>query len=205
MQEYFDIAENDNSTLDHLMEGFQLIGFDWRYKYVNSTIITQSKLSRKSDLLGYTMMEKFPGIENTEMFKVLEECMGQRISRDIENQFYFPDDSAGWFELRIEPVPQGIFILSMDITEHKKAEHSKKEYLKGLEEMLFMTSHKLRVPIVQILGMSNLLENAKISPEELNKMIGYMKESALSLDKFTRQLTVFIDGMKKKAKDKAPA
>ncbi|MGD2066977.1 MAG: PAS domain S-box protein, partial [Candidatus Bathyarchaeota archaeon] len=109
------------STLDSLMEGCQIIGFDWRYIYVNDAIAKQGRQT-KEEMLGHTMMERYPGIENTELFTVLRRCMEERTSHQLENEFTFPDGAKGWFELRIQPVPEGIFILSVDITERKQAE-----------------------------------------------------------------------------------
>lgn len=108
-------------TLDNMMEGAQIIGFDWKYKYVNDAMARHGKYS-KEELLGNTVMEKYPGIENTEIYKVYEKCFNQRIPVHLENRFVFPDNSIGWFELSFQPVPEGIFILSIDITERKKAE-----------------------------------------------------------------------------------
>jgi PAS domain S-box-containing protein/putative nucleotidyltransferase with HDIG domain len=106
--------------LDSLLEGCQVIGFDWRYAYLNDAAAAHGRRA-KSDLLGRTMMECYPGIENTRMFALLRNCMEKRTSASIENDFIFPDGAKGWFELRIEPVPEGIMILSMDITERKEA------------------------------------------------------------------------------------
>lgn len=324
MKEFKEIDTDDNSTLDNLIEGFQLIGFDWRYLYVNKSVVDQSKLKTKKDLLGFTMMEKFPGIDNTELFKVLEECMNSRVSKTMENKFAFPDGSFGWYELRIEPVPKGIFILSIDITERKKnkaelhralevfnyaalASHeiiydwaidankvwwnenyykltgeenenklldldsrtkfihpedhdqvlksvtdflegkesywngeyrfigknnnvhhlfdrgylirdhlgkplrmigaaidisSWKENINQLEQVLFSLSHKIRQPVVNILGISNLLENELIDINELKKIIGYMRESTNSLDKYTKEMTEYVSTNKQKMENK---
>ena len=193
--------KNYYATIDNLMEGFQLIGHDWRYLYVNETVVKHSKYKSKEELLGYTMMEKYPGIEHTPMFETLELCMTGRLCKVLENEFTYPDGSKGWFELRVEPVPDGIFILSVDISERKKAELEKAEYIKGLEEVIFMTSHRVRQPISQILGFSNLLDTAHASREELKQICGYMKRAVLALDNFTRELTQVIYQMKKKAED----
>lgn len=196
-----DDTQDYQTTLDNLMEGFQLISFDWRYLYVNEAVVKQSKYS-KEDLLGSTMMERYPGIENTPMFKTLELCMRERVARNFENTFTFPDQSQGCFELRIQPVPEGIFILSVDITERKLAEKEKTAYINGLEEMIFMTSHNIRQPIAQIMGVSILLENHSHSQEELKKISLYMKQSISFLDNFTKDLTNFIHELKQKIKDK---
>jgi len=68
------------------------------------------------------MMECYPGIENTEMFGFLRRCMKEHIPHHMENEFAFPDGSKGWYELSIYAVPEGVAILSQDITEHKRAE-----------------------------------------------------------------------------------
>ncbi|MEO7768231.1 MAG: PAS domain S-box protein, partial [Ferruginibacter sp.] len=81
----------------------------------------QGKYSNE-ELLGHTMMEKYPDIESTKLFGVLQHCMWERTSQVFENEFAFPDGTKSCFELSIQPVPEGLFILSMDISERKKAE-----------------------------------------------------------------------------------
>jgi PAS domain S-box-containing protein len=112
---------NDNAILDHLLEGCQVIGFDYEYLYVNSAVVEQGR-STKGDLLGHTMMEVYPGIEQTEMFSTLQRCMRERSTAEMENEFAFPDGHSGWFMLKMEPVPEGVFILSIDISDRKQAE-----------------------------------------------------------------------------------
>ena len=109
------------NTLDFLLEGCQVIGFDWRYIYLNNAAARHGHSTRK-ELLGHTMMEVYPGIETTKMFARLQTCMDKRTSYQMDNEFTYPDGTKGWFDLRIEPVPQGIFILSLDITERKRSE-----------------------------------------------------------------------------------
>ena len=115
------IQASDRSVLDELLEGCQIVGFDYRYLYVNDVVAQQGRRS-KEELLGRTMMELYPGIETTHMFSLLERCMKERKPAALENEFTFPDGSIGWFALKIEPVPQGAFILSIDISERKRAE-----------------------------------------------------------------------------------
>lgn len=113
--------ERYRTTLDNMLEGGQIIGFDWRYLYINKATTKQGRRA-KEELLGHTMMEMYPGIEDTAVFTILRECMEKRTAHRMENEFSFPDGSKGWFELSIQPVPEGIFILSLDVTERKKAE-----------------------------------------------------------------------------------
>lgn len=185
------LFQETNSPLDHLLEGFQLIGHDWRYRYVNEAVANQGKYP-KEELLGFTMMEKYPGIDETPMFKRLYRSMQERLSDHFDNEFTYPDGTKGWFELRVHPVPEGIFILSIDITQRKIAEQSRKDYIHDLEEMIFITSHRVRKPITNILGIMHLLENSNLSLEELRITMGSLKQSIQSLDLYTRELTDHI-------------
>lgn len=112
------------STLDNMLEGAQIISSDWKYVYVNDAFAKQAKYT-KEELLGHTVMEKFPGIENTDIYKIYKRCFEERVSIHLQNEFQFPDKSIGWFELTFQPVPEGIFILSLDITERMHAEQQK--------------------------------------------------------------------------------
>lgn len=118
--------------LDAMLEGCQIIDFDWRYVYVNEVVATQGK-RKPEELLGKTMMEMYPGIEQTELFKILQKCMADREPRHLENRFDFPDGSVGWFELSIQPAQEGLFILSTDITQRKQMENNLNEVLLNLE------------------------------------------------------------------------
>ena len=188
-----------HDTLDHLLEGFQIIDFDYRYVYANNIVVTQSKFSR-DELLGYTMMEKYPGIENTEMFKTLELCMTARIAKVFENEFTYPDGSSGWFQLSMQPTEGGLTILSEDISERKKTEKEKSENLKDVERALFMTSHELRQPITQIQGLIGLLKNFVGISDELDKIIEHMEEPADALDRHSRQVTGILHSMELKTR-----
>ena len=105
-------------ALDCLEEGFQIIGRDWRYVYVNPAAARHGRRDA-SALIGKPIIEAYPGIEGTPLFDVMQECMEQRTARVLENEFTFPDGSTQWFELRIRPVPAGICIYSADI-EYRK-------------------------------------------------------------------------------------
>ncbi len=106
--------------LDSMMEGCQIIDHEWRYAYINNVAAQQGRHAPE-ELLNHTMMEMYPGIEDTDLFAVMKKCMEERISKRLENQFTFPDGSTGWYELSIQPTREGIFILSTDITGRKQA------------------------------------------------------------------------------------
>ncbi len=125
---------SDYSILDHLLEGCQVIDFDFRYIYVNDLVAKQGRKS-KEELFGHTMMEIYPGIETTPMFSMLKRCMEEREAAQFENEFSYPDGATGWFELRMEPVPEGIFILSVDISARKQAELELQKQVRRVEAL----------------------------------------------------------------------
>ena len=85
--------------------------------------------------------------------------------------------------------------------ELKEAHKLQEENIKGLQEMMYMISHELRQPVVQILGITSLFEILKNSPEEAAEMTELIRESAKSLDNYTRELTDFVYQAELKAKN----
>lgn len=86
----------------------------------------------------------------------------------------------------------------IDITKLKNADLRKVVFSKGMDEMLFMISHKVRHSIAQILGLSHLIDEETITQNEIKKIIKYMKEPAHSLELFTKELTDLMDDLKKR-------
>lgn len=120
------------NTIENLFEGFQVIDRNWRYVYVNQAAARHGR-STADRMLNRTMMECYPGIESTEMFAVLEKCMNRRVRDHIENRFDYDDGTSGWFELLIDPIPEGVSILSVDVTDRKQAEDELKRRMRELE------------------------------------------------------------------------
>ncbi len=121
------------NIFDSLLEGIQIIDFNWRYVYVNSAFASQVKTT-KEKLFGYTMMEKYPGIEQTAFFKALQKCMKDRKPQRLESEFIYAGQSSRWFDFSIEAAEEGIYIMSLDITEHKEDEKRISKAIKYLHE-----------------------------------------------------------------------
>nr|MBA3873313.1 PAS domain S-box protein [Anaerolineae bacterium] len=108
-------------VLDKMVEGVQIVSSDWRYIYINESAANQAHHT-KDELVGHTMMEMYPGIDETPFFDLMRRCRDHGISDHMENPFTFPDKSFGWYDLRIQAMPEAVLILSTDISARKQAE-----------------------------------------------------------------------------------
>jgi PAS domain S-box-containing protein len=203
------------NILDNMLEGCQIIGFDWRYLYLNDSAARYGR-TVKDELLGYTILEKYPTIEDTEMFAVMQRCMQERMTQHKDFEFTYPDGSQAWFEFSIQPVPEGIFILSLDITERKQAvemlQNMNEELeqrvaertrqlqatYKELEAFSYSVSHDLRAPLRAMDGFSRVLEEdyaERLDDEGKNHLariransnrMGQLIDDLLELSRLTR-------------------
>ena len=123
------------SFLNNLIEGCQVIDKTWHYVFINEAAAKHGRHPRDF-YIGHTMMERYPGIEDTALFNKLQFSMQNRVPQSIENEFIYPDGAKGWFELRIQPIPEGIFILSIEISDRKSLEIELNEDRRKLQTLL---------------------------------------------------------------------
>src|SRR5205809_7410510 len=107
------------TAIDSIDEGFQIIGFDWHYLYVSAGAARHG-LRAPEELLGRTMMECYPGIEQTEMFRALEGCLRSRRPAVMENKSSYPFGQHSWSEARIYRSDEGILVLAVDVWDRKR-------------------------------------------------------------------------------------
>jgi len=127
------------------------------------------------------MMQAYPGIEHTEVFATLRHCMEQRVAHRLENEFTFPDGSRGWFDLNIQPVPEGIFILSHDVTDRKRAESQIQHQLERLGA--------LRAIDIAIISSLDLRLTLSVFLDQVVTQLGVHAADVLMLEPDTRMLT----------------
>jgi PAS domain S-box-containing protein len=166
--------------LDNLLEGFQIIGFDYKYLYLNNIAVTQSHLTRQ-ELLGRKFLDVWPGTEGSKLFATIRDTLENRNCHLLDNEFIYPDNTRGWFELRFQPVLQGIMILSIDKTESITARMERdkiEEELRSNEEVYrTMFSNNPQPMWIYDLETLGFLEVNEAAIDEY----GYSKEEFLSM------------------------
>jgi PAS domain S-box-containing protein len=195
------------STLDQMIEGCQILGQDWTYLYVNPAAEAQNRRPAR-EVLGRRMQEVWPGIEQAEVYAAFRRCMETRTAQHLEALFHFPDGHEGWFDVSIQPIPEGIFILSVDITERHQAEQALRQLNADLERkvaertvelesarvraesadrlksaFLATMSHELRTPLNSIIGFTGIVLQQLPGPlnAEQSKQLGMVQSSARHL------------------------
>lgn len=165
--------EQYRRTLDNMLEGCQIIIYDWRYINLNEAAARYGH-STPEKLTNRTMMEAYPGIETTELFAVLKRCMDERTVRQMENKFENPDGHTGWFELSIQPVPDGLFILSIDITARKLVETQTQKQLARM--------NALRKIDLAVLSSFDLGLTLTVSVDQVMEQLGVDAASTVVFD-----------------------
>lgn len=196
-ENHFNSFSFNTEILDYLIEGFQVLDTNWKYTYVNNAAVQHAHLQHKSDLIGFSILEKFPGIENTELFKQMQYCVNEQKRVLMENLFVYPDGTSAYFELRMHPIPEGIFILSIDINDRKMAEIKVSKQNEDLINTLHMLSHDVRKPVTNILTACKIVGNINLESEECKNMFHQIDKSASLLDNYTGELTKFLHDVTK--------
>jgi PAS domain S-box-containing protein len=171
--------------------------------YVNNKFCEISKFDKK-ELIGQNHNIMSAGFHPNDFFKNMWETISSGVIWEGELKSKSKDGSYFWLNTSILPIYDEndsiiqYFSLRIPIDDKKKSEEERKEHIRSLQEMIFMTSHRIRQPIANIIGITNEMEDSLSSKEDLLEMIGYLKESAQSLDTYTRELSTFIYETKNK-------
>ncbi|HXE79512.1 MAG TPA: ATP-binding protein [Vicinamibacterales bacterium] len=178
-------------SLDHLLEGVQVVDREWRYVYLNATAAAHGQRPVE-ELLGRTMMECYPGIEHTELFVHLRRVMELRKPERLRNEFTYPNGEKRWFDLVIDPVPDGVCILSLDVTDRHAAEIElqQAQRMEAIGKLAGGVAHDFNNQLTAIRGFAELLlETVKdeIARRDVHAILDAANRSAA----LTRQLLAF--------------
>lgn len=82
-----------------------------------------------------------------------------------------------------------------DVSELICLQEDRKTFNQNILNWAFMLSHELRRPISSILGLSDIIHGGMVKKEEVDKVVSYLKNSAIELDTQTRKLSDELHSM----------
>jgi len=179
-------------SIQKLLEGVQIIGFDWTYLYLNEAAERHAR-RQAHELIGRRMTECYPGIDQTPMFEALQRVMRGRKAEQFLNDFVYPDGSQGWFELRIEPVPDGVCVLSFDISDkHRGQTHQRQaQKMEAVGRLAGGIAHDFSNVLTAMLGFCDLVLARVGGDEELMADLLEIRKAGERAERLTRQLLAF--------------
>ena len=171
--------------------------------YANNYFCNVSKYTSK-ELVGQRHNLLVSGYHTKEFYKDLWKTIGKGNVWTGEIKNKDKDGNYFWVDTLIFPIKdesgKNVQYLSLQtlINDKKKAEQDRLEYLKSLEEIIYMTSHEVRKPIANLIGLSDSIDFNSTTTEELEHLINHIKKEAKELDEYTRKLTLFMHELKEK-------
>lgn len=104
--------------------------------------------------------------------------------KSINQYYYYPLKENGKI--------LGAVLFITDVSEKVTLEQEKEEYISALEKLIYKISHELRQPVSQIIGLAQVVNFDKNTPEEIKNILKLFKEPVSKLDGVTWGLNKFI-------------
>jgi PAS domain S-box-containing protein len=167
-----------SQILETTVIGFLQLDFDWNITYWNKAAETLIGYPREQ-VLGKNIWQVLPEIWHSDFRASFEQSMLERKSVDFEDYFW---PLQKWLTCNAYPSADGLIVHFRDITHKKLIRESLLEKIDQLKEVSYLNSHTLRKPIASLLGLTQLIKQQLIDPEEFTTIAGLINECSLELD-----------------------
>ena len=109
------------AILDALLEGCQVLDHDLRHVFINDVAVRALGRPRE-EVLGRTLLALVPGLADSAAHAAIARCLREQVASHVDLALPDPAGELAVFEARILPVPAGVLILTVEITERRRAE-----------------------------------------------------------------------------------
>jgi len=118
------------STLESMTDAFYCLDDQWRFTFVNPQ--AERLLGRTRDeLLGRDIWVEFPAAVGSSFEREYRGAVRTGLPASFEA--YYPPPLDGWYELRAWPTPDGLSVISREITARRQAEHERQQAVRDRE------------------------------------------------------------------------
>ncbi|HEX8412378.1 MAG TPA: PAS domain S-box protein, partial [Sphingomicrobium sp.] len=126
-------------VLENMAEAFFLLDKAFSLVDVNKAAITLDGRT-KEELLGRTLWELAPGVEESELGRGFKWVMLHREAQTHVHHQKWEDGHSAWIETRIVPVQAGVAAFYRDVTEELLAQENLRETSRRLDGILGNTT-----------------------------------------------------------------
>ena len=137
------VAQDRLIQLYEQTDGFYILDDEWTITYWNRQIAERTGYG-PDDVIGREFWDVFPEAVETSVYDTFQDAMENRERIEFEVNY---QPHGYWVELRVAPVPEGLFIHSRDITEKKRQSQEIQYRNEILESFASTVSHDLRNPL----------------------------------------------------------
>jgi PAS domain S-box-containing protein len=173
--------------------------------YTNQTLSQMTGYS-KEELIGKTP-RIFQGPKtDREQLRLMKEALLKHQPYTTEIINYTKSGKPYWVSMDIAPVTDNtgrvshMIGIQRDITSRKIQEQEREKLIfeliqnnKDLRQFSYITSHNLRGPIANLLGLTNLLDTYRVEDDVLNKILSGIKKAAVSFDETIKDLSTVLN------------
>ena len=161
------------NAFDRLAEGVQVIDFNYRYQYLNDSALRHCRLDR-GQLLGQPFIVPSGQADDEITRSTLRACMEQRQPKVMECVSDFCGRLPGLFNVSLQPVPEGVLILSSELSDSQRAT----EELRAKDDELNAFFDTSNVGMCEC-GFDGTILKAN---DAVCRMLGYEREGLLAVN-----------------------
>lgn len=182
------------SILDTISESFCIVDHSWIIRYWNQAAERATGKDRDK-VLGKHMWEVFPQEEGSTLLTNCQKSMINRVPTSFE---HFSGEGTYFYNAAYPNADGGITIYFKNISERKKRERERELLIQELTrnnsdllQFSFITSHNLRAPLSNVLGLVHLM-NTENMDEETASIVSMIESAAGKLSDTINDLSEML-------------